>query len=85
VFDVAKLTLDEVEEEIGKTLDKLERLQTLYAAMQAQDHRRVKKLIEEYNAAKRKGEETSTTISLDTKNEPDSSAKSSSESSKPLE
>lgn len=55
MFDVAKLTLDEVEEEIGKTLDKLERLQTLYAAMQAQDHRRVKKLIEEYNKAKREG------------------------------
>lgn len=54
VFDVAKLTLDEVEEEISKTIDTLERLQSLYAAMQAQDHRRVKKLIDEYNAAKRK-------------------------------
>lgn len=54
MFDVAKLTLDEVEEEISKTIDTLERLQSLYAAMQAQDHRRVKKLIDEYNAAKRK-------------------------------
>lgn len=54
MFDVAKLTLEDVEEEIDKTIDKLERLQTLYAAMQAQDHRRVKKLIEEYNKTKRK-------------------------------
>lgn len=51
MFDVAKLTLDEVGEEISKTIDKLERLQQLYSAMAAQEHRRVKKLIEEYNQA----------------------------------
>lgn len=53
MFDVAKLTLDEVGVEIDKTLDKLERLQAIYAAMQGQEHRRVKKLIEEWNELKR--------------------------------
>jgi len=52
VFDVSTLTLDEVEEEISNTIDKLERLQKLYEAMASQDRRRVKKLIDEYNAAK---------------------------------
>jgi hypothetical protein len=56
VFDVAKLTLDEVGAEIDKTLSKLERLQSLYAAMQAQDIRRVEKLIREYNTAKQRDE-----------------------------
>lgn len=50
MFDVSKLTLEDIETEIGKTLDKLERLQALYAAAQAQDHRRIKKLIAEYQA-----------------------------------
>jgi prefoldin subunit 5 len=58
VFDVAKLTLDEVGEEIDKTIDKLSRLQSLYSAMLAQDNRRVKKLIEQYNAAQAAAKET---------------------------
>lgn len=52
MFDVSKLTLDEVSEEISKTIDTLERLQTLYAAMANQEHRQVKKLINEYNRLK---------------------------------
>lgn len=52
MFDVAKLTLDEVGVEIDKTIDKLQRLQALQAAMLEQDNRRVKKLIEEFNKAK---------------------------------
>lgn len=51
MFDVSKLTLDEVGGEISKTIDKLERLQNLYAAMMNQEHRRVEKLIQEWNAA----------------------------------
>lgn len=57
VFDVAKLTLDEVGAEIDKTLNKLERLQHLYEAMASQEHRRVKKLVEEWNALKRQERE----------------------------
>lgn len=49
---MAKLTLDEVGVEIDKTIDKLQRLQALQAAMLEQDNRRVKKLIEEFNKAK---------------------------------
>lgn len=49
MFDVSKLTLDEVGGEIDKCLDKLQRLQALYAAMQEQDHRRIEKLVIEYN------------------------------------
>lgn len=54
MFDVTTLTLDEIGAEIDKTLDKLERLQALYAAAQAQDSRRVAKLVKEYNRLKRK-------------------------------
>ena len=53
MFDVAKLTLDEVGAEIDKTLNKLERLQSLYTAMLAQDHRRVDKLIREFQREKK--------------------------------
>lgn len=53
MFDVSKLTLDEVGAEIDKTIDKLGRLQALYSAMQGQDLRRIKKLIEEYNQTQR--------------------------------
>lgn len=59
MFDVAKLTLDEVSAEITKTIDKLERLQSLYSAMQAQEHRRVSKLVAEYNQAERKAKDDS--------------------------
>jgi hypothetical protein len=57
VFDVATLTLDEVGEEIDKCLDKLQRLQALQAAMMEQDHRRVKKLIDQFNRLKREQKE----------------------------
>lgn len=52
MFDVSKLTLDEVGAEIDKTVNKLSRLQALYYSMLQQDHERVKKLIQEYNQAK---------------------------------
>jgi hypothetical protein len=58
VFDVAKLTLDEVGEEIDKTIDKLSRLQALYSAMLHQDLRRVDKLIKEFNAVQAAEKET---------------------------
>lgn len=54
MFDVAKLTLDEVGEEIDNTIDKLSRLQALYSAMLAQDHRRIDKLIADFKEAQRK-------------------------------
>lgn len=57
MFDVTKLTLDEVGEEIDKTINKLELLQNLYAAMQKQDGRRIEKLIKEYKEAQRKQKE----------------------------
>jgi len=59
IFDVSKLTLDEVGIEIDRTLDTLERLQKLYEAMLAQDHRRIEKFVKEYKAAKRKAEDGS--------------------------
>ena len=52
MFDVATLTLDEVGAEIDKCLNKLQRLQALQAAMLEQDHRRVKKLIDQFNKLK---------------------------------
>ena len=57
MFDVSKLTLDEVGAEIDKTIDKLGRLQGLYSAMLAQDHRRIEKLVREYNTLQREAEE----------------------------
>ena len=57
MFDVSKLTLDEVGAEIDTCIDKLGRLQALYSAMQEQDHRRVVKLVEEYNQAIRTREQ----------------------------
>jgi len=61
MIDVGKLTLDELGVEIDKTLDKLERLQALYAAAQAQDQRRVEKLIKEYRKAQKRAEEEKST------------------------
>jgi hypothetical protein len=52
--DVGELTLEDIEAEIGHTLDKLERLRALYAAVQGQEHRRVAKLIAEFQAEKAK-------------------------------
>jgi hypothetical protein len=57
VFDVTKLTLDEIGAEIDKTLNKLERLQALYSAVQAQDHRRIQQLVKEYQQAKAEADE----------------------------
>jgi hypothetical protein len=53
VFDVAKATLDEIGVEIDKTLNKLGRLQALYAAAQKEDQQRIAKLIEQYRKAQR--------------------------------
>lgn len=54
MFDVSKLTLDEVGEEIDKTIDKLSRLQALYTAMQSQDLRRIQKLVDEFKESQKK-------------------------------
>lgn len=56
MFDVSKLTLDEVGAEIGKTINKLGRLQALYSAMLKQDHDRIELLIQEYIRAKQQEE-----------------------------
>jgi hypothetical protein len=53
VFDVTKATLDEIGVEIDKTLNKLGRLQALYAAAQKEDQQRIEKLIEQYRKAQR--------------------------------
>lgn len=50
---MAKATLDEIGVEIDKTLNKLGRLQALYAAAQKEDQQRVEKLIEQYRKAQR--------------------------------
>lgn len=52
VFDVGKLTLEEIDAEYAKTLDKLERLSKLREAVAQQETRRIKQLVAEYNAAK---------------------------------
>lgn len=52
VFDVSQVTLEEIDVEYAHTLDKLERLSKLREAVAEQDQRRVKKLIDEYQAAK---------------------------------
>lgn len=53
MFDVTKLTLEEIDAEYARTLDKLERLSKLREAVAAQDHRRIEKLIAEYTAAQK--------------------------------
>lgn len=52
MFDVSKLTLEEIDAEYAKTLDKLERLSKLREAVSEQNTRRIKQLVAEYNAAK---------------------------------
>jgi DnaJ-domain-containing protein 1 len=52
MFD--KLTLDEIDEEIDRTVDKLERLMKLREAVADQNQRRIRKLMAEYHAALRK-------------------------------
>lgn len=51
MFDVDNVTLEEIDDEYGLTLDKLERLTHLRKALLAQEHRRVKFLVAEYNIA----------------------------------
>jgi len=53
MFDVSNATLDEIGTEIDRTLNKLGRLQALYAAAQKEDHQRVEKLIQQYQKAQR--------------------------------
>jgi beta-glucosidase-like glycosyl hydrolase len=57
MLDVNDLTLEEVNEEFDKTLDKLERLSKLREAMLEQDHRRIEKLVAEYHTAQRRNRE----------------------------
>jgi hypothetical protein len=54
VLDVSKITLDDLNEEIDRTVDKLERLLKLHDAVSSQNQRRVEKLISEYNTMLRK-------------------------------
>lgn len=56
-MDVSKLTLEFLDEEYDHALDTLERISALREAVAAQDHRRIKKLVERYNAAKAKESE----------------------------
>lgn len=51
MFDVGKLTLEEIDAEYGKTLDKLERLSKLREAAADQNLQRIKRLVADYNAA----------------------------------
>jgi len=53
MLDVDKLTLDEIDEEIERAIDKLERLSKLREAVSDQNQRRIKKLTEQYNASLR--------------------------------
>jgi hypothetical protein len=54
MFDVSKLTLDEVGEEIDRTIDKLSRLQALHSAMLRQDGNRIDRLVKEFYASRKK-------------------------------
>lgn len=54
MLDVSKITLDDLNEEIDRTVDKLERLLKLHDAVSSQNQRRVEKLISEYNTMLRK-------------------------------
>jgi exonuclease VII small subunit len=56
LFDVNDLTLEEVNAEFSRTLDKLERLSKLREAMLEQDRRRIQKLMDEYLKSVRKEE-----------------------------
>lgn len=51
ILDVDNLTLEKVAEAIDKTIDRLHILQNLYATLAGLEHRRVTKLVEEYNKA----------------------------------
>ena len=54
MLDVDKLTLDEIDDEIEHTVDRLERLSKLREAVSDQNRRRIEKLLAEYQAALRK-------------------------------
>lgn len=49
MFDVDKLTLDEIDEEIDRTINTLERLTKLREAVSDQNQRRIAKLTAQYN------------------------------------
>lgn len=51
MFDINEITLEEIDAEYARTLDKLERLSKLREAVAAQDRRRIKRLVAEYNIA----------------------------------
>lgn len=53
MFDVNKLTLEEVSAELDKTIRKLGRLQKLQEALVQEKHAEIEQLIAEYNRAKR--------------------------------
>jgi hypothetical protein len=59
MFDVDKLTLDEIDEEIDRTVDKWERLLKLREAVADQNRRRIEKLLAEYHTALRKQSQAS--------------------------
>jgi uncharacterized protein (UPF0305 family) len=54
MLDVDKITLDEIDEEIDHTVDRLERLTKLREAVADQNRRRIEKLLAEYQATLRK-------------------------------
>lgn len=53
MFDVSKLTLEEVTTELDKTIRKLGRLQKLQEAMLKEKHEEIEQLVAEFNQAKR--------------------------------
>jgi hypothetical protein len=53
MLDVDKVTLDELDEKIDQTVDKLERLIKLREALGDQNRRRIQKLLSEYHAVLR--------------------------------
>ena len=54
MLDVDKVTLDEIDDEIDHTVDRLERLTKLREAVADQNRRRIEKLLAEYHAVLRK-------------------------------
>lgn len=51
--NIENLTVDQVDAAIDRTIDRLSVLQGLSAALRESDHRRIKRLIEDYHSAKR--------------------------------
>jgi len=53
MLDVDKITLDDIDEEMDRVIDRLERLTKLREAVADQNQRRVQKLVAQYNAVLR--------------------------------